>query len=87
MRLVDKIQVKEHINTIALDVRVPKIIWRGRSFSQIDFSAFPKNYVLKSNYASETNLIIRNGNHPRASSLVKMEKIRHLKNICGVSIS
>lgn len=57
-RLSDKYQVRQFVaDTIGEDYLVPLLgVWN--SFEDIDFSALPRKFVLKTNHASNTNIIV-----------------------------
>lgn len=73
--LVDKLAVKKYIKTKCTEVIVPNLIWSGKSLSDLGSEGLPNKYVIKSNHASGTNYIVRNGEHPSRSTLKYLEKL------------
>jgi len=72
--VADKIAVKQYVDNKNAVVKVPKILWQGKSLLQLaDFSQLPDNYVIKANHASGTNLIVTNGRHQSLKALKKLE--------------
>jgi len=58
----DKITVREYVkNKIGEDISIP-IIGIYDKFDDIDFSKLPKDYVIKTNHGSHTNIVVKNGN-------------------------
>lgn len=58
--LVDKYAVKGFVESIGLNLVVPKVLWRGNSLSSFDASLMPDRFVLKASHSSGTNLIVSN---------------------------
>lgn len=72
--LADKLAVKPYVETFAIDVVVPKVLWQGDTLEDlVHFSNLPKNYVIKANNGSGTNYIVRNGEHLDVQKLRKLE--------------
>jgi len=58
----DKITVRDYVkNKIGKDISIP-ILDIYNNFDDIDFSILPKDYVIKTNHGSHTNIIVKNGN-------------------------
>ena len=58
----DKIIAREYVkNKLGIDISIP-LIGVYDKFDDIDFSKLPKDYVIKTNHGSHTNIIVRNGN-------------------------
>lgn len=60
-RCSDKILVRDYCKEkLGVDLFIPIIgVWN--SFDEIDFEKLPKQYVLKTNHGSHTNIIVKNG--------------------------
>ena len=58
----DKLTVRNYcLDKLGKDYFIP-VISVYEKFDDIDFSKLPKDYVLKTNHGSHTNIIVRNGN-------------------------
>lgn len=69
----DKILVRDYVKKkLGKDISIP-IIGIYNKFDDIDFSKLPKDYVIKTNHGSHTNLIVRNGNINKAAAKRKFE--------------
>jgi len=69
----DKILVRDYCKSkLGIDLFIPIIgIWD--KFDDIDFSELPKDFVLKTNHGSHTNIIVRNGVLDKVSAKKKFE--------------
>lgn len=58
----DKILAREYVkNKLGRDISIP-IIKVYNNFDEIEFDNLPKNYVIKTNHGSHTNIIVKNNN-------------------------
>lgn len=58
----DKITAREYVKEkLGVDISIPLIRVYDK-FDDIDFSKLPKDYIMKTNHGSHTNIIVRNGN-------------------------
>lgn len=58
----DKYTVRDYVKEkLGKDISIP-LIGVYDKFDDIDFSKLPKDYVMKTNHGSHTNIIVRNGN-------------------------
>lgn len=58
----DKVTVRNYIkDKLGKDISIP-LIGVYNKFDDIDFSKLPKDYIMKTNHGSHTNIIVRNGN-------------------------
>lgn len=58
----DKLEVRKYCKEkLGLDYFIP-VIKEYNRFDDIKFEELPKNYVIKTNHGSHTNIIVRNGN-------------------------
>ncbi len=58
----DKITAREYVKEkLGKDISIP-LIGIYDKFNDIDFSKLPKDYIMKTNHGSHTNIIVRNGN-------------------------
>lgn len=71
--LADKIECKKFVEEKKLDIYIPKILWKGQSFNNLDINILPSQYVIKSNHASRTNIIIKNNKHLQIAQLNKIK--------------
>ena len=57
----DKILVRDYVKAkLGKDISIP-LLGVYDKFDDIDFSKLPKDYVIKTNHGSQTNIIVRNG--------------------------
>ena len=57
----DKITAREYVKEkLGKDISIP-LIGIYDKFDDIDFSILPKDYIMKTNHGSHTNIIVRNG--------------------------
>lgn len=57
----DKILVRDYVKEkLGKDISIP-LLGTYDKFDNIDFSKLPKDYVMKTNHGSHTNIIVRNG--------------------------
>ena len=64
----DKITVRKYVHKkLGKDISIP-LIGTYTTFDQIDFTALPSDYVIKTNHASHTNTIVTDGNIDRKSA-------------------
>lgn len=74
-KLADKIAVKDYVKSKNSKVFVPKILWQGKSLCDLpSYCELPEKFVIKANHASGTNYIVKDGNYPSKSELIKLEK-------------
>ena len=58
----DKVTAREYVkDKLGKDISIP-LIGIYDKFEDIDFSKLPKDYIMKTNHGSHTNIIVRNGN-------------------------
>lgn len=58
----DKITAREYVeDKLGKDISIP-LLGVYNKFDDIDFSKLPKDYIMKTNHGSHTNIIVRNGN-------------------------
>lgn len=69
----DKILVRDYVKEkLGEDISIP-LLGVYDKFDDIDFSKLPKDYVMKTNHGSHTNIIVRNGNINKASAKKQFE--------------
>ena len=57
----DKILVRDYVKEkLGKDISIP-LLGVYDKFDDIDFSKLPKDYIMKTNHGSQTNIIVRNG--------------------------
>lgn len=70
----DKITAREYVKEkIGKDISIP-LIGIYDKFDDIDFSKVPKDYVMKTNHGSHTNIIVKNGNINKNSARQKFNE-------------
>ena len=70
----DKLLVREYVKEkIGKDLFLP-ILGVYDKFEEIDFSKLPKNYVIKCNYGSGMNIIVKNGEVNKQEVKQKLDK-------------
>lgn len=70
----DKIAVREYCKQkLGKDYFIP-ILEVYNNFDEIDFKKLPKDYVIKTNHGSHTNIIVRNGNINKELAKQKFDK-------------
>lgn len=58
----DKITAREYVeDKLGKDISIP-LLGVYDKFDDIDFSKLPRDYIMKTNHGSHTNIIVRNGN-------------------------
>lgn len=69
----DKILVRDYVKEkLGEDISIP-LLGVYDKFDDIDFSKLPKDYVMKTNHGSHTNIIVRNGNINKVSAKKQFE--------------
>ena len=69
----DKILVRDYVkDKLGEDISIP-LLGVYDKFNDIDFSKLPKDYVMKTNHGSHTNIIVRNRNINKASAKKQFE--------------
>ncbi len=72
--LTDKIEVKKYINKIVPELKYAKIYQVSDSFRNLNFDKLPARFILKTNHAWDTNIVIDDKNLLQASDYKKLEK-------------
>lgn len=71
----DKIESKEFIKSLNLDIYIPRSLFvfkNLKEFNTLYNHNLPTDYVIKANHTSQTIRIIRNNNHIKHSTLMKL---------------
>lgn len=59
-RLADKVHVRDYVNDCGLGECLPKLLGVWEKASDVDFDKLPNSFVIKTNNASATNILVRN---------------------------
>jgi hypothetical protein len=59
-QLADKVKVRDYVKEKGLECILPKLYGTWNNANEIDFNSLPQSFVIKTNNASATNIIVRN---------------------------
>ncbi len=72
--LADKIKVKKFIEKTIPDLKFAKVYQHASFFEELNFKKLPSEFILKTNHAWKTNVIINNKNNITSEEIKKLKK-------------
>lgn len=81
--LTDKLKAKEYVSKILPNLKSARVYQVVDSFSKLDFSLVPNSFVIKTNHAWKTHILVKDKNMLKAVDYKEYEK--YYKNVLSIN--
>lgn len=71
-KLADKVKVRTYVTACGYGQHLPQIFGIWNKVSEINFESLPKSFVLKTNNASATNILVKDKQQANISEIIKL---------------